>query len=245
MGSAENKAKKVLGLKPGDGLPQPIDRFRLQNGTVSWMIGKGKIFFQIDLSGTQRQMVPLTHGVVKVKVVQPLRVLQQEWFVPTGGPVAVADVQCQRKGVAFQQHGKSLLLESGVAGCVFNADFKVRLTDGRVPPVPKDAKELKIAVLVFFEYIHSPIGQCKIDPGGEVHIEHRDMEPLGQVDRQFYSVSVGLGHQRIKGADIQIFTQMDRVVETIGLCGCLKTSGIYRTHLILGEVHIQFEKLQS
>lgn len=78
MGRAENKSKKVLCLKPGDGLPQPIDRFRLQNGTFSWMIGKGKIFFQIDLSGTQRQMVLLTHGVVKVKVVQPLRVLQQK-----------------------------------------------------------------------------------------------------------------------------------------------------------------------
>ena len=69
MGRAENKSKKVLCLKPGDRLLQPIDRFRLQNGTVSWMIGKGKIFFQIDLSGTQRQMVPLTRGVVKVKAV--------------------------------------------------------------------------------------------------------------------------------------------------------------------------------
>ncbi len=182
---------------PAGGFPEAGDGLGLQNDTGIGLICHAQIFLQINIPGTQRKMIFFGGCVVEMEVAEPVSVLHDNRFILPSNTVVMTNVKGQGKHRAFQQDGKGLLLKGSVSAAVFHTDFDIERANHFLTFIPEKAHILQILVYVFLKQENFPVGEREIDTLGEVHVQHRDMQPFRNVDSLMYCGEIRVGHMGV------------------------------------------------
>ena len=198
----------------------------------------------------------LLGSVVDMEVDQPVLPGQDERHVFFTRGFGVADVPGEAEAGAFQEEIHGFVLIGAEAVRVLHGDADRRAADPFRAQVTEAAAGIQVAVQVPVVHLHLPVRQGDVDAVVHVHVHRQGpgaAETVPQGQELFChlhgtpdGLQVRVRNQAVEVRDVQVFVQVDRIVNPGLLRQAQQAAGILQAvRLVLREIHVQLDETEA
>ena len=169
----------------------------------------------------------------------------------------MANIPGQSELRAFQQVFDGFLFIAAESVRVFNGNHQFIISDPFLTQRPENGKRLHIWIKIPVIHLHFPVREGDENPVMHMHVQGQrpaaGAETLSEAEELFgdlhgapNSFQIGVGHQTVEVRNVQIFIQMNRIIDPGLFRRAQQQIRLFQAvSLIFREVHVQFDEPEA